>query len=111
MAEPRPKRLTKDYAQRLVHQWAVNSDDVEFEKRHCLKRMRQRNISPRQVLDCLRKGVITEGPYVDQKSGEWKVNITRCPPGEELTCSVVLLWEEKRLRVITVLPHKGRKAP
>jgi hypothetical protein len=61
--------------------------------------MQKRRITRTQVDSCLLKGVITEGPSLDQKGG-WRCTMTRLAAGEEIELSVAIVLP--RLLVITV---------
>jgi len=52
------------------------------------------------MMICLQKGVVTEGPAPNTR-GHWQVNVSRLAAGEEMTCTVVIEWDE-RLVVRTV---------
>lgn len=67
---------------------------------HARKRQQKWGISRRQVMTCLRKGRITEGPFVNIH-GNWQVNISRNTAGEEVTCVVAIEWD-RQLIVVTV---------
>jgi hypothetical protein len=54
-------------------------------------------------MTCLAKGVITEGPFVNQY-GNWQVNVSRLAAGEQITCAVAIEWQEQ-LVVVTVYPR------
>jgi hypothetical protein len=49
---------------------------------HALKRMRQRHVTPKAVLECLARGVIVEGPAMGIK-GDWELAIERMGAGRE----------------------------
>jgi hypothetical protein len=92
-----PDRLTRADAVRLMRQLAADSKNVGLTK-HCREEsMPDRDITMRQVLDCLRLGFITEGPAIDIK-GNWKMNVYR--QADDLTCVVAIEWRT-RLIVIT----------
>lgn len=50
---------------------------------HAQARMDERGITWRQVVRCLAKGYITEGPAPDQKGG-WKVTVETVSAGDQL---------------------------
>ncbi len=62
--------------------------------------MLKRKINARQVLDCLLKGVITEGPALDLK-GEWRVRMERVVAGDRVSVAVAIDFVTKTL-VVTV---------
>lgn len=75
---------------------------------HGKKRARQRQVSRPQIEMCVRKGTITEGPFLNQH-GNWQVNLFRHAAGEELTCVVAIEWAAKVLVISTFRPPQGRK--
>jgi hypothetical protein len=86
-------------AQRLIRSIAADSARV-FVVPHGKKRQRKRNVSTKQVIDCLLKGTISEGPYLTS-SGETRCNVRRHAAGEELTC-VVEFDLPRGLLIVTV---------
>jgi hypothetical protein len=66
---------------------------------HAKARMEQRRITQRQVMICLLKGSITEGPSLNNH-GNWQVNASRLAAGEQITCVVAIEWD-RRLIVIS----------
>lgn len=98
-AEIVPLKLTAPVARRLIREIAQDSARVVVVG-HGQKRRRQRNVSFKQIIDCLLKGTISEGPY-QIASGDWRCNVARHAAGEELTCVVEFDLPE-RLLVVTV---------
>ena len=95
--DKQPDRLSRADAIRLVRELAADSGNVGLTW-HCREEsMPERDITMRQVLDCLRNGIITEGPVIDIK-GNWKMNVYR--QADDLTCAVAIEWRS-RLIVIT----------
>lgn len=92
------KQLGLHDAKTLVQRLAQNSNNV-FVVSHGKARQGERGISRRQIMKCLQKGVITEGPFRN-KFGNWQVNMTRLAAGEEITC-VVAIEDGQLLVVIT----------
>jgi len=72
---------------------------------HANRKAKARSITQRQMLTCLEKGVVTEGPYLDAY-GNWKLNITRMAAGQEITCVVIIEWSV-RIFVHTAFPGRG----
>ena len=99
MGEVVPPKLTAAAALRLVRALAADSSRIDILD-HCTNRMRQRRVSLRQIEMCLRKGTISEGPFVNPH-GNWQVSLIRHAAGEELTC-VVAIEVGVRLLVVTV---------
>jgi len=93
-----PERLTRADAQRLVRELATDSSNVGLTK-HCREEsMPDRGITLRQVLDCLRMGVITEGPALDVH-GNWKMDIYRRT--DNLLCAVAIEWKTRVIVITT----------
>ena len=94
-----PGLLSTHDAQRLVRLLAQDSKNV-FIIAHGRKRQAKRGISRRQIMTCLQKGVVSEGPFINAH-GNLQVNVTRLAAGEEITC-VVAIEHETQLIVVTV---------
>lgn len=94
----RSDRLTLHDARILIRRLAQGSKNV-FVVSHGRKRMGERGISRRQIMTCLQKGAITEGPSRNTH-GNWQVNVSRLAAGEEITC-VVAIEHEQTLIVVT----------
>lgn len=99
MAEVIPLKLTAQHALKLTREYAADSANVVVVS-HAKKRQQTRNVSFKQIVDCLLKGTITEGPY-QTAGGNWRCNVSRHAAGERLTC-VVEFDLPQRLLVITV---------
>jgi hypothetical protein len=99
MARPPLLPLSKPKALALVRELAKDSANVVFTV-HALKRMRQRHVTPKAVLECLARGVIVEGPAMGIK-GDWELAIERMGAGRRLraACAIDL---SRRLIVVTV---------
>lgn len=92
-------RMTSVSAQRLIRELAADSDNVVLVN-HAKKRRGQRRFTPKQIMDCLQRGTVSEGPY-QQPAGEWRCNVFRHAAGEEMTV-VVEFDLPQRLLVVTV---------
>lgn len=96
--------LTAVVAQRLVREISKDHEAVFFTL-HAEKRMQQRKVSRTQVLSCLAKGRVAEGPSLSIK-GNWEVAFERCVSGDDLRVVVALEREaasSTHLLVITVI--------
>jgi len=85
-----PDHLNDADAVRLVRIIARDSNNVVVIG-HAKKRGRQRSITRIQIERCVRMGILTEGPFINQ-FGNWQMNLTRQTAGEEITCSVAIDW-------------------
>jgi Domain of unknown function (DUF4258) len=99
MAKASEFRLSKAKALELVRSIATDSGNVGFSQ-HALKRMRQRKVTPKEVLDCLLLGVIVEGPALNLK-GDWELALQRMGGGRRLRVAIAI-DVPKRVIVITV---------
>lgn len=95
-AKKRVEHLTVHDAKELIRRLAQDSKNVVVIG-HGKKRQRERDITRRQIMTCLQKGAISEGPSRNIK-GNWQVNITRLAAGEEITCVVAI--EGQRLLIV-----------
>jgi hypothetical protein len=94
-AEIIPLRLTPSIAIKMIRQLAVDTNNIviiEYGK----KRMRQRQISRRQVELRVQRGTVCEGPFMNQH-GNWQLNLYRHAAGEEITCVIAIDWPNKVL--------------
>jgi len=101
--KPVPLALTTPSALRIIQEAAQESGRIFFTS-HAIKRMRQRRITRTQVIECLRKGRISESSHRDIK-GDWKCNMTWLHAGDNVTATVVIKRDERTgncLLVITV---------
>jgi hypothetical protein len=73
---------------RLLRAAAGDTSRV-FMTSHAKQRMRQRKITPTQVYDCLRKGVITEPAHVNIH-GHWQCTLMRRNSGDEVCVAAAL---------------------
>jgi hypothetical protein len=93
-----PNRLNHADAVRLVRIIAADSNNIVVIA-HAKKRGKQRSITRIQIERCVRMGIITEGPFINQH-GNWQMNLTRQTAGEEITCVAAIEWAT-RIIVIT----------
>jgi hypothetical protein len=95
---PRPKALG------LMRELARDSGYVVFTD-HALKRMRQRHVTPRAVLECLSKGTIVEGPAMGIR-GTWELAVEPMGAGRKLRVACAI-DPPRRLIVVTVYDTEG----
>lgn len=88
-------KMSKNAALEIIRAAAADSARVIWLS-HVKQRMRQRRITPKQVISCLLKGVIIEGPALDDK-GYWRCRMQRLAAGEEVTVVVSFLSHENVL--------------
>ncbi|EDX0371751.1 DUF4258 domain-containing protein [Salmonella enterica] len=70
MADIIPYPLTRSKALEIIRDLARTSSR-QFYTRHAKERMRERGFSTTDVLDCLQKGRISEGPF-QAANGNWQ---------------------------------------
>jgi hypothetical protein len=99
MADAIPLRLGATAALRIIRQAAVDSRQVFFTD-HVGRRMKTRRITRTQVLECLPRGTITEGPTRDLR-GNWTCRMERFVAGEQIGVAVAI-ESSASLVVITV---------
>jgi hypothetical protein len=84
---------------RHIHRLAQDSGNVKITG-HARYRMRDRNITRRHVLSCLRKGRVVEGPYKDVH-GCWRCTMVRAVSGKDVSAAVAISFEDEAI-VVTV---------
>lgn len=97
-AEIVPFQITAATARPIIQEIAKDTSRIVILD-HAKRRMRKRRITPSQVFSCLRKGIVTEGPALDDK-GFWRCTMRRLAAGEEVTV-VVSFNSRDRVLVIT----------
>ena len=95
--------LSKPKALSLVRELAGDSGNIIFLP-HASKRMRQRHVTAKMVLECLLRGVIVEGPVLSLK-GTWELAMQRMAAGERLRVALAIDLPS-RLIIITVYDVK-----
>ena len=104
MAKPVNLMLSKPKALSLVRELAKDSGNIIF-RPHASKRMRQRHITAKMVLECLLRGVIVEGPVLSLK-GTWELAMQRMAAGEKLLVALAI-DVPSRLIIITVYDDRN----
>lgn len=92
-------RMNDATALKVLREIAQDSAQVIFTQ-HARKRMRQRKVSPVQVLTCLNRGIVSE-PVALDAYGNWKLTVTHRVAGKDLDVAVAI-DVPKRAIVITV---------
>lgn len=83
-----PIRLSRAAALTVIRAAAEDTSQI-IVTRHAEQRMRQRRITMRQVVACLRLGVMTEGPALDIK-GCWSCRIERMVAGDDVKVALAI---------------------
>ncbi len=95
--------MTGSLALKLIRDAAAESGRVYFTD-HAEQRMRQRRITRPQVIECMLKGRLTEGPAPDLH-GNWTCRLERRVAGDAIGVAVAI-QREASLVVITVFEAK-----
>lgn len=85
-----PAKLSRPAALAKIKEIGADTSKIAITP-YAKARMLQRRILRRQVDLCVQKGVIREGPFLNQH-GNWQINLFRMAAGEELTCVVAINW-------------------
>ncbi len=83
-----------------VHEISKKSENVYLDSPHVKKRMKERNVTSRQLFDVLRSGKGKNGPNLD-KYGDWRIKLSRFSAGR--TVQAVVAVKKERVEVITVI--------
>lgn len=103
---PLYKIPTKGEAQKIVRE-LVEKGMVSLSK-HAKERMKQRDITIKQILTCLAKGRIIEGPVLANKgdsAGGYDITVERLTAGDYLRVGACLRFSQ-RVMVITAIKIK-----
>lgn len=73
---------------------------VRFDQPHFRDRLRERDITMRQVLATIEKGDLIDGPKLDQH-GDWRIKLKRYVAGRKV--QIVLAVSHAKSTVITVI--------
>jgi hypothetical protein len=85
---------------KATHKLAEKSENVYLDCPHAQQRMKERNVTIRQILDVLRHGKGVDGPTLDQY-GDWRIKLKRFSAGR--TVQVVVVVRENHVEVVTVI--------
>ena len=99
MPDPVPLRMNDTTALRILREIAEDSARVIFTK-HASQRMRQRKVSPVQVIACLQRGIIREPVALDLHRN-WKLTVSHRVAGRDLNVAVAIDVPNRAI-VITV---------
>lgn len=90
-------------AHKLLAELASDSGNVVITY-HAQERMEQRGITFRQVVRCLEKGYITEGPAPDQKGG-WRFTIETVSAGDQLAVVGAITSDAKGKQSVVITAY------
>ncbi len=92
---------TRPEAEEIIKQ-LVSLSKIKFSA-HARRRMQERGITTPQIINCLQKGSIVEGPFPSfQNGGGYQASIKRFVAGEELKVVVCMKYSQSLL-IITVI--------
>lgn len=94
--------MKQSEALKTIRARAADSQNVAF-VHHARVQMRKRGVDAVQVIRCLQRGNITEGPYRDIKSGQWRCNVEAMAGGDWVRVVVEIPDRPPLLEVITVI--------
>jgi hypothetical protein len=83
-----------------THELAEKSENVGWDSPHVKQRMKERNVTIRQVFDVLRHGKGIDGPTLDQY-GDWRIKLKRFSAGRVV--QVVVVVRKDFLEIVTVI--------
>ena len=86
-------------ALKVLREIAEDSARVIFTK-HANQRLRQRKVSPVQVITCLQRGTVSESVALDMH-GNWKLTVSHRLAGKDLNVAVVIDLPNRAI-IITV---------
>lgn len=99
---PQPKTVPYSLEElvRRAHELAKDSANVYWDNPHVQLRIKERNVSTRQIFDVLRNGKGVDGPTLD-KYGDWRIKLKRFSAGRLI--QVVLVVKADHLEIVTVI--------
>jgi hypothetical protein len=99
MIESVPMRVNDATALKLLREIAQDSGNVILTT-HARLRMRQRKVTPVQIITCLQRGIVSEPVALDMH-GNWKLTVTHRVAGKDLNVAVAIDVPSRAI-VITV---------
>ncbi len=92
-------RMNDATALKLLREIAQDSSNVILTA-HARLRMRQRKVTPVQIITCLQRGIVSE-PVVLDMHGNWKLTVMHRVAGKDLNVAVAIDVPSRAI-VITV---------
>ena len=83
-----------------THRIAQDSENVYWDSPHVQQRMKERNVTTRQMFDVLRNGKGIDGPKLDSY-GDWRIKLKRFTAGRVV--QVVVVVKKDYLEIVTVI--------
>ena len=103
MAKIVPLQLTAHQALKAIREVTQDSSRVYFSD-HARRRMRQRKITTLQILKCLQKGTLAEGP-AQSASGAWEMRVQCFIAGHYLHVPVALETDSQGNFIIVITAY------
>lgn len=101
-----PFDLTPAVALKNIKRLAADSSNI-FILEHAQKRMKKRHITLEQVIDCLRKGRIIEGPYREIGAHNWRVKLEHYVAGQHINVVAELFINNNNEKVLVITAFFG----
>lgn len=98
--------LSKQAAEKHIRALASDTKNV-FIIPHAKQRQGQRHITRLQIIECLRKGRITEGPYRELKTGNWRMRIEYFTSGQNIITVAELQTNENNEKILVITTFFG----
>ena len=95
--------MDRPQAQAILADLARDSGNI-IVTHHAQERMDERGITWRQVVRCLEKGTITEGPAPDLKGG-WKLTVETISAGDPLAVVAAVTEDAQGNKAIVVTAY------
>lgn len=92
------KRLTAQAAQAVLREVAADTGRIILTT-HAKRRMRERDIIFAQIRDCLRNGVVIEGPALNIH-GNWQVTLYRLSAGQRINVVAAIVREGHETAIV-----------
>lgn len=86
---------------KIIKALAIDSANV-FLIDHAKKSMKKRHITLHQIIQCLLNGVITEGPYRDIRSGNWRVRMEHYSAGQCIKVVAEIMTNNNNEKIIVI---------
>ncbi len=97
--------LNSAMATPIIMAVAKTSANVQF-TRHAEERMIERGITRLQILRCLQKGHITEGPNADNEKGGWTFRMETLSAGDPVTVIGALYIDENGNNIVVITAYQ-----
>lgn len=88
-------------AQQIIQEIVTDTAKVHF-THHARERMSERDITFREVINCLSKGNISEGPARSIRKGTWEMTFKILSAGEQISVVVALDSDEQGNYIIVI---------